>query len=1428
MTTATTTPRVAYTADGSTVSYTFNFEIADSSSIAVYEGSTKKTLTTHYTVSFDSGSSGTGSIVFGSAPSDAVVITLVRDTNLARTTDFAQSGAFLAGTVNAELDRLSQAVIDATDKIENRAISTTEPNTDTATMTIPAAADRANKVLSFDGSGNAQTTTDAGGTVTSVGLTTSGDDLTITSTPVTTSGNIGIALASPITTNVTGNLTGNVTGNLTTDGISINDNKITTTRSNDDLILDAAGTGTIDMGGSRVKNLTTSSPIADGDAATKKYVDDSFGSISGTTISSGTTNVSVASTSITGTVSGATLFTGNAASGFVVSNNAISTDGVTINDNKITASRSNDTLELATAGSGKIVLDGLSWPSSDGTSNYVLKTDGSGTLSWTENTGSTTGDLTFVGSTITAPSNADLTLDPSGTGTIELNATTNVTGDLTTSAISLVDNKISANRSNDYLELSGNGTGRVNITGGASSGAEATSGQLSITDTTGQHLIFGDSWSHGSQGSTIQSGNSEQLRIRGGTGNQNVWIYSGALNVIGSDGLGASIVVGAGSGSAGLYGDSIIKTATNSTDNKGSDLQLRPGMDATTAGDIVALGLRIGGGHTGTTITADATNASVTLQGNGTGGVILDGITAVDNTLSTNASNANLELSANGSGTVEVQTDINVTGAITATTSIANDAIKIDDHTISGLRSNDNIIIDPAGTGDILLGNFRFDVDQSVASGQDNYVLTYDDSSGKISLEASAGGVSLSGSTNNTIATVTGSNALIGEANATFDGSTLGITGNITASTTIAATTAITAGTSITATTSIGNDAITIDDHNITTTRSNDALNLSANGTGRIHISQTGDEGLSEYAATHTGYGSAVNDMLKGVIIHDRIVDQGECTSNATRQYRHGLVSEWKLATSINSSNTHNRFRNYLGGASMDMNGSSMTNSGSTRGLRAIDGAANVTNTAAGTATLGNMVAVEASCYATGAGGLLTVTNAVGLSASTGVASWGGDDVTITNAYGLKASTYDDGDSGTRVITNSYGVYVNSMFGTNKWAFYDNTNGQSLFGDVKINQNTISTSSSNANLELGTSGTGTIELQADTNVTGAITATTNISTDAIQLVDNKISASRSNDTIYLQPSGTGVVNVGNADWYGDFGGLISGAYGSTGRLKGNAMYYVDEAIVPGADRTYANWIQTSLKTNGADTTSSNARFRNICVMALDINGSSITHSSLSRGAQAMNCTAYITSSSTDDSIISSATGFIGYGYLSPKVDGNLTVTNFMGVKSNCEVDASNLGAGKTGLITNAYGYHYSGNNTYGTGGGGTATITNSYGYYADMNADTGATNWAFYDNRTAGSNSQNRLGAIQLINQASAPTNLADHSWIYALDDSASSEVYVRDEAGNATKISPHNKEGEWEYYSKNSVTGKTVRVNMEALVKEVENLSGKKFIENI
>ena len=55
---------------------------------------------------------------------------------------------------------------------------------------------------------------------------------------------------------------------------------------------------------------------------------------------------------------------------------------------------------------------------------------------------------------------------------------------------------------------------------------------------------------------------------------------------------------------------------------------------------------------------------------------------------------------------------------------------------------NANIDIEPHGTGDVLIGNFHFDADQSITNSNDNHVLTYDHSGGKISLEASSGGIS--------------------------------------------------------------------------------------------------------------------------------------------------------------------------------------------------------------------------------------------------------------------------------------------------------------------------------------------------------------------------------------------------------------------------------------------------------------------------------------------------------------------------------------------------------------------------------------------------------------------------------------------------------------------------------------------------------------
>ena len=83
---------------------------------------------------------------------------------------------------------------------------------------------------------------------------------------------------------------------------------------------------------------------------------------------------------------------------------------------------SNGDLTLTTSGSGKVnISNAYTLPSSDGSANQVLQTNGSGVLSFGT---VSVGDFSFVGSTIISPSNADITLSPGGTGNVVAGALT--------------------------------------------------------------------------------------------------------------------------------------------------------------------------------------------------------------------------------------------------------------------------------------------------------------------------------------------------------------------------------------------------------------------------------------------------------------------------------------------------------------------------------------------------------------------------------------------------------------------------------------------------------------------------------------------------------------------------------------------------------------------------------------------------------------------------------------------------------------------------------------------------------------------------------------------------------------------------------------------------------------------------------------------
>jgi len=133
--------------------------------------------------------------------------------------------------------------------------------------------------------------------------------------------------------------------------------------------------------------------------------------------------------------------------------------------------------------SGQATLSGLAYPTSDGTVGQFLKTDGSGTLAFAD---LSVGDLVIVGSTIASPSNADLTLDPAGTGAIKLNANTDITGNLTvTGTLDLGDSNFTNVGSLQLDSIAGDGDTNTSITFSGSDVitiATGGSGRLTVGD----------------------------------------------------------------------------------------------------------------------------------------------------------------------------------------------------------------------------------------------------------------------------------------------------------------------------------------------------------------------------------------------------------------------------------------------------------------------------------------------------------------------------------------------------------------------------------------------------------------------------------------------------------------------------------------------------------------------------------------------------------------------------------------------------------------------------------------------------------------------------------------------------------------------------------------------------------------------------------
>ena len=162
---------------------------------------------------------------------------------------------------------------------------------------------------------------------------------------------------------------------LFNDSISLVGNEITATRSNDDLVIRPSGTGTV-----AIDKL-----VVDNNIQLTDNIISTTNSNSNLKLSaSGTGSIEIAKVDINGGTIDGTVIGGvtPAAATFttVTANTSAVLDGVTVTDNTISANASDADLELSGNGSGTVKIGSFVFPSSDGSANQLLKTDGSGNL----------------------------------------------------------------------------------------------------------------------------------------------------------------------------------------------------------------------------------------------------------------------------------------------------------------------------------------------------------------------------------------------------------------------------------------------------------------------------------------------------------------------------------------------------------------------------------------------------------------------------------------------------------------------------------------------------------------------------------------------------------------------------------------------------------------------------------------------------------------------------------------------------------------------------------------------------------------------------------------------------------------------------------------------------------------------------------------
>ena len=263
------------------------------------------------------------------------------------------------------------------------------------------------------------------------------------------------------------------TGAVQFPAIRIADNNIVGSRSNENINLLPSGTGSVVFGALKISGTSLSSDDSTTININDGLIVDGTTTVTGTALFTGAVNVS-SSLDVTGNTTLANI----TASGTAALTGTVTIDNLTFNDN-IIGSSSNADINLTPGGTGSVVISNLTVDSNINiTDNEITTTQSNSDLVIAP---AGTGQVVIAKADINGGA-IDNTVIGGGTPAAGTFTSLATTASLAIDGVTISDNTVSTNSSNANLELTGNGSGSVRISGFTMPTADDTAGKFLTTN----------------------------------------------------------------------------------------------------------------------------------------------------------------------------------------------------------------------------------------------------------------------------------------------------------------------------------------------------------------------------------------------------------------------------------------------------------------------------------------------------------------------------------------------------------------------------------------------------------------------------------------------------------------------------------------------------------------------------------------------------------------------------------------------------------------------------------------------------------------------------------------------------------------------------------------------------------------------------------